>query len=407
MATIASVASRVINDSRGQPTVEVTVTDDLGNMATASLPNGASIGKYEAHIVDAQLAVTTINTVLAPKLLRFPLNAQEEIDRQLDEFNSRSVKEKMGVNTTLGISLAAARLMALSQNVPLYHYIYTISHSPGYSLPTPMFNLINGGKHATNNLDFQEYMVIPFGIKTFWEKMTAGKKIFQALSALLKEKQLDTHSGDEGGFAPNLSTNEEGMTFLVQAIQNAGYEPGKDVMLGSDIAASSLSPKYKASPESYMTLFKDFPLLSLEDPFKEDEWDAWLTLKRLMDQITDATHPHMLVGDDIFVGNKQKLTEGIQKLGANAVLIKMNQSSTLTQILECIELARKYNYVHIISHRSGETLDTFISDLAIGTAAAFIKAGAPNEQAPHRIVKYDRIVQVEEELTSASRGTNV
>ncbi len=395
MATIASVAGRVIKDSRGQPTVEVTVTDDQGKLATASLPVGSSVGKHEAHAVDAQTAVQTIANTLAPGLLRFPMRNQEEIDKKLLTFDPA----KIGVNSTLAISMACARLLAQTENVPLYHYLHVISKSPGYSLPTPMFNLINGGKHAKNNLDFQEYMVLPFGMRTFWEKLSAGKKIFLALGKILAERNLNLNVGDEGGYAPNLDTNEEGMGVLVQAIQNAGYNPGGDVMLGLDIAASSLPATYAPKPESYVAMFQNFPLLSLEDPFKEDEWAKWKSLKGMVDKITDDRHPHLLVGDDLFVSNKEKLKEGIQQNAANAVLIKINMAATLSEIIDCITLARDHNYIHIISHRSGETLDTFVSDLAVGSAAAFIKVGAPNEQAAHRIIKYERVVQIEEELT--------
>ncbi len=403
MAVIASIAGRIINDSRSQPTVEVTVTTDSGKLATASVPTGGSIGKYEAHMVDAETAVHTINSVIAPALLRMQLKDQQEIDDKLQTFDLSLTKEKLGVNSTLPISLACARLLAQFENVPLYHYIYTLSKSSGYSLPTPMFNLINGGKHAKNNLDFQEYMIVPLGLGTFWEKVSAGKKIFAELGKILSSKGLGVTMGDEGGYAPNLTTNEEGMGILVDAIKQAGYTPGQDVYLGLDIAASGLATTYAASVPSYLSLFQNFPLLSLEDPFKEDEWANWTELRHELDKITNPEHPHLLVGDDLFVGSSKKLKEGIEKVVANAILIKMNHAATLTEILESIALARKYNYVHIISHRSGETLDTFMSDLAIGTAAAFVKAGAPNDQAPHRIVKYERIMQVEEELAVVRR----
>lgn len=397
MALIASIAGRVINDSRGQPTVEVTVTDDKGRIATASLPSGSSVGKYEVEPVDAQAAVHTINSVIAPALLRQPLTSQSELDAKLMAFDN-SPDKRLGVNSLLGISLACARLIAQDKNIPLYHYIHTISGSPGFTLPTPMFNLLNGGKHAQNNLDFQEYMVVPLGFKTFHEKLAAGKKVFAALGTILYETGHVTEIGFEGGYAPNLSTNEEGLGMLVQAIESAGFVPGKDFVLGVDIAASALPPTYAATVDNYVSLFQNFPLFSMEDPFAEDEWDNWAKLKVQIDKLIEPGKPKLLVGDDLFVGNKERLLEGINRFSANAILIKMNQASTLIEILDAIKIAREHNYVHILSHRSGETLDSFVSDLAIGTAAAFIKGGSANEQAPERIVKYERIVEVEEEL---------
>ncbi|HEY1074153.1 MAG TPA: phosphopyruvate hydratase [Patescibacteria group bacterium] len=398
MAVIASVAARVINDSRGQPTIEVTVTDDKGRIATASLPSGSSLGKYEAVTQDAQQVVNSINKVIAPALLRQPLTDQATIDAKLRSFDDTANHEKLGVNSLLGISLACARLLAQDHNLSLYHYIFTISGGPGLTIPTPMFNLLNGGKHAENNLDFQEYMVIPIGFKTFHEKLAAGKKVFSALGTILSETGHITKIGAEGGYAPHLSTNEEGLGVLVQAIQSAGYEPGKDFVLGVDVAASALPPTYSATVDNYLALYRNFPLFSLEDPFVEDDWESWAKLKVGVDGLSEPGNPRLLVGDDLFVGNKDRLLEGVKKFSANAVLIKINQAGTLTEIIEAIKIAREHNYVHILSHRSGETLDSFVSDLAIGTAAAFIKAGSANEQAPERIVKYERLVEVEEEL---------
>lgn len=398
MAYIASITGRVIGDSRGQPTVEVTATDDQGHIATASLANGRSLGKYEAKTVEAESAVTTINTVITPALLRFPLADQRQLDLKLASFDSTPRREKIGVNATLAISLAGARLLAQGQKIPLYHLLYNLSGGPGYRLPTPMFNCINGGSHARNNLDFQEFLIIPQVGKAFWEKLAAGKKVFAALGALLGERHLERKSGDEGGYAPNLATNEEGLGLLVEAITKAGYEPGREISLGLDVAAASLPATYPATPANYLTLFRNFPLLTIEDPFPEDAWKKWQELRRLLASLSSGGHDHLLIGDDLFVTNHAKLEEGIRQEAANAVLIKPSQAASLTEILDCIALARQANYVHIISHRSGETLDTFVSDLAIGTAAPFLKAGAPNEQAAQRIVKYERVVQVEEEL---------
>lgn len=396
MAFIASVSSRVISDSRGESTVEVTMTDDQGRLATASLPLGSSIGKYEAGSVKASQAVASITDLLAPALLRRPLTSQRDLDVWLQEF-ARD-KQIKGVNTTLGVSLAAVRLLAQSQGVPLYRYLQTIAASPGFTLPTPMFNLINGGKHGHNNLDFQEYLVIPVGMKTFWEKLAAGRKIFASLGEILRQKGHDAPIGFEGGYAPNLTTNEEGFGFLVEAIKTAGFVPGKDVVLGADIAASSLPSGSTPAISDYEALMRNFPLYALEDPFGEDAWDDWIALRASLEKTRGDTQRFLLIGDDLFVANQQRLQAGIKKAAATAILIKMNQAGTLSEILDCINLARQADYTHILSHRSGETLDVFVSDLAVGTAAPFIKSGAPSDQAPERIVKYERLVEIEEEL---------
>lgn len=399
MPVVASIVGRSIRDSRGQSAVEVTVTDSDGRIATASVPSGSSLGKYEAVSLDADQAVQAINTAVAPQLLRTSLDSQKVIDDKLAALDTTPNHAQLGVNATLGISLACARLLAQAKNQPLYQYIHDISKSPGYTLPTPLFNVINGGKHANNNLDFQEYMVIPVSMKSFHEKLAAGRKIFNELGKLLEQHGHAVEIGAEGGYAPNLSTNEEGLGYLVQSIQNAGFTPGYDVWLGIDVAASALPPTFAPTSESYVSLYEDFPLLFLEDPFDEDEWEKWTDLKAKLAARSDAYHPYLLVGDDLFVGNSERLEQGIQKNAANAVLIKINQVGTLTELLECIAIAREHSYVHILSHRSGETLDSFVSDVAVGTAAAFIKAGAPNEQAPERSIKYDRVSEIEEEIT--------
>lgn len=398
MPLIASVSGRVINDSRGQQTVEVTVTDDQGRLATASLPAGSSVGKYEPVMVDAQTAVTTINTTLAPALLRTPLTTLEAVDTMLAGFDPTPNREKIGVNSLLGISLACARLFAQIENVPLYAYIQHVSSSPGYTLPNPVFNLINGGKHANNNLDFQEYMIIPHSMKSFHEKLSAGRRIFAALGNILHEAGLSTESGAEGGYAPTLDTNEQGLGYLVEAIKTAGFVPESDVFLGLDVAASALPPTYAATVESYHALLENFPIYWIEDPFREDNADEWQSFKRDIDTFEQAGRPKLLVGDDLFASSVERLSEGLEKQAANAVLIKMNQAGTLTEILKAIEVARTHGCTHALSNRSGETLDAFVSDLAVGTAAAFMKAGAPNDQAPERIIKYERVAEIEEEL---------
>lgn len=397
-SVIASLAGRTINDSRGQLAVEVTVTDEVGRVATASLPSGSSVSQYEPAVVDPATAVTTINTIIAPSLIRTSLEDQRAFDTKLQELDD-STDQTMGVNSLLGISFAVARLIAQMQNKPLYECIRQLGNFPGYSLPTPMFNLINGNKHADNNLDFQEYFVIPVSMPSFHEKFQAGKRIFAELGRILQESGHEITMGFEGGFAPNLETNEEGFRYLLKAIEAAGYIAGSDVFLGSDIAASSLPSTYSPSVANYISLFDNFPLLSIEDPFTEDDWDNWSQLKTELDKRSTQEIPRLLVGDDLFAGNKERILQGVQQAAANAVLIKINQASTLSAIIDSITTARENNLLHILSHRSGETLDPFVSDIAIGTGAAFIKAGSPNDRAPERIIKYERLMQVEEELT--------
>lgn len=399
MPVLTSILGRVINESRGQPTVEVTVSSDTGLIATASLPLGSSLGRYEAPIVSASQAVSTINSSLVSQLLRqsCDFNVIDQILNQIYIINP-----EIGVNSLLGISLAVARLQSQVENIPLYQFIRQISDSKGYTLPIPMFNLINGGKHASNNLDFQEYIIIPTSMPKFHEKLEAGRQIFSALQNILLESGYDVNVGYEGGFAPNLSTNEEGLGLLKQAIEKAGFEPGVDVWLGLDVAASSVEQSYKPSVDGYIDLFENFPLLSIEDPFVEDDWTNWQKLKEQLSRFDLPDRSRLLVGDDLFVGNRQRLEAGIVRYSANSLLIKICQSPTLTEILSTIKLAREHNYVSIVSHRSGDTLDSFIADLGVGTAATFIKAGAPNDSAPERMTKYERVVQIEEELGAQS-----
>lgn len=399
MPVLASITGRVINESRGQPTVEVTVSSDTGLIATASLPLGSSLGRYEAPIVPAQQAVSAITNTIAPQLLRQPCELSV-IDPILSQIYITA--PEIGVNSVLGISLATARLQSQVANIPLYQFIQQASGTKGYTLPAPMFNLINGGKHAANNLDFQEYIIIPTSMPTFYQKFEAGRKIFSKLGDVLTEAGYDIGMGYEGGFAPNLSTNEEGLGLLKQAIERAGFVPGVDVWLGLDVAASSLDQTYSPSVDGYIDLFENFPLLAIEDPFDEDDWTNWQLLKEKLSQSDLPNRSRLLIGDDLFVGNRQRLEAGIIRYCANSLLIKICQSPTLSEIISTIILAREHNYVSIVSHRSGDTLDSFIADLGVGTAATFIKAGAPNDSAPERMTKYERIVQIEEELGAQS-----
>lgn len=380
--------------------------NDAGFVATTSLPSGASVGKYEAVNVPAAVAVTNTERVVAPAIIGCTTADQADIDARLSALDSTPNRSKLGANSLLGTSLTAVKLAAIERDEPLYSYIQQISGSPGYTLPTPMLNLINGGAHATYNLDFQEFLVTPLGLKTFHEKLSAGRRIFIALGEVLKRRKLSALIGAEGGYAPNLETNEMAISFLVEAVKSAGYTPGKEVFVGIDVAASALPQTFNATVDAYKSLFDNYPLLSIEDPFREDEWDKWSALRRGLEAGQDQRGgwPRLIVGDDLFVTNTERLSEGINRYVANAILIKINQAATFTETIEAINLARKANYVHIISHRSGDTLDSFISDLAVGTAAAFIKAGAANDQAPERIVKYERIMRIEEELEIARTG---
>jgi enolase len=412
MTKIVEVTAREILDSRGNPTVEVEIFLESGHRGRASVPSGASTGKHEAlELRDndpkrylgkgVRKAVQNIHRVMAPKLLGMDVLDQKKIDRVMLQWDGTPNKSRLGANAILGVSLACSKAAANHLRLPLYQ------HLGGHSatrLPLPMMNILNGGAHADNNLDLQECMILPVGAKTFKEALRMGTEVFHHLKAILKAKGYKTSVGDEGGFAPDLRSNEEAFSLILEAIKKSGYRPGKEVALGIDAAATEfyrngayfLKAEKKSKRTSsemidyYEALIKKFPIVSIEDGLAEDDWKGWKAMTtRLGKKI-------QLVGDDLFVTNPNRLRRGIQGKVANAILIKLNQIGTLTETLEVIEIAKKANYRTIISHRSGETEDTTISDLVVGTNAGQIKTGAPSRT--DRVAKYNQLLRIEEEL---------
>ncbi len=412
MAIIVEVTAREILDSRGNPTVEVEILLKSGDRGRASVPSGASTGKHEAlELRDmdpkrylgkgVQKAVQHIRRVMAPKLLGMDVLDQKTIDRTMLQWDGTPNKSRLGANAILGVSLACARASANHLGIPLYQHFGGLS---AIRLPLPMMNILNGGAHADNNLDLQECMILPVGAKNFKEALRMGAEVFHHLKTILKGKGYKTSVGDEGGFAPNLRSNEEAFSLILEAIRKSGYQPGKEVALSIDAAATEfyrngayfLKAEKKAKRTSaemvdfYEDLIKKFPVVSIEDGLAEDDWDGW---KAMTDRLSTKIQ---LVGDDLFVTNPNRLTKGIRERVGNAILIKLNQIGTLTETLEVIEMAKKANYRTIISHRSGETEDTTISDLAVGTNAGQIKTGAPSRT--DRVAKYNQLLRIEEEL---------
>jgi enolase len=412
MSTIVELIGREIIDSRGNPTVEVEVILENGVMGRAAVPSGASTGSHEAlELRDkdpkrylgkgVQKAVQNIHRLISPKLMGMDVLDQKAIDRTMIKLDGTPHKIRLGANAILGVSLACAKAAANYLSIPLYQHLGGLSAT---QLPLPLMNILNGGVHADNNLDLQECMILPIGAKSFKEALRMGVEVFHHLKAILKEKGYKTSVGDEGGFAPDLRSNEEAFSLIVQAIQKAGYRPGEDVALGIDAAATEFyksgfyslkaekRPK-KSSAEMidyYESLMKKFPILSIEDGLAEDDWKGWKVLTaRLGNKI-------QLVGDDLFVTNPRRFSRGIQEGVANAILIKLNQIGSLTETLEVIEMAKRAGYRTIISHRSGETEDTTISDLAVGTNAGQIKTGATSRT--DRVAKYNQLIRIEEGL---------
>jgi len=405
---IADVHAREVLDSRGNPTVEVEVFLTDGSLGWAAVPSGASTGKHEAlELRDGderfggkgvRKAVENVNELIAPKVVGLPAFDQERLDRKLIELDGTENKSRLGANAILGVSLAAARAASASLGLPLFRYL---AGARPVSLPIPLLNVLNGGVHADNNLEIQEFMIVPLGAGTFAEAMRIGAEVFHTLKGLLKERGLSTAVGDEGGFAPELKNNRAALELLVEASERSGWRPGKDVYLAIDAAASSFfsgsNERYEFEGrklssgeliEIYEGWIKEFPIISLEDGLAEEDWEGWRELtSRLGEKV-------QLVGDDIFVTNPGRLQRGIEEGVANSILIKPNQIGTLTETLEAMELARKAGYTCIISHRSGETEDTFIADLAVGTAAGQIKAGSLSRS--ERIAKYNRLLRLEE-----------
>jgi len=406
------IRAREIIDSRGNPTVEADVTLSSGAFGRAAVPSGASTGEHEALELrdgDAdryggkgvQLAVQSIEERIAPALDGLIAADQIAIDRQLIELDGTPTKSKLGANAILAVSMAVARAAADDVGLPLYRYL---GGPMARTLPVPMMNILNGGAHATNTVDFQEYMVVPVGADTFADAVRMGAEVFHALKKVLVKRKLSTGVGDEGGFAPDLGTDEDALKVVVEAIESAGYAPGKEVAIALDCAASELfkAGKYTFKKsgagtksadgmiELYTRWLDEYPIVSIEDGLSEDDWDGWA---KLTSSLGDRVQ---LVGDDLFVTNTERLARGISSDVGNAILIKLNQIGTLTETLEAIEMARANGYQSIISHRSGETEDTFIADLAVATGAGQIKTGSASRT--DRVAKYNQLLRIEEQL---------
>ena len=409
---IKNVIGREILDSRGNPTVEVDVILENGVMGRAAVPSGASTGEREAlELRDGGdrfmgkgvlKAVENVNGPLRDLVIGMDASNQKELDYAMINLDGTPTKSKFGANAILGISMAAMKASANEEGKPLYKYVCEKFGNGKMSLPRPMMNIINGGAHADNKLDFQEYMIIPMA-DTIHERVRIGAEVFHNLKSVLKSKGLVTSVGDEGGFAPDLESNSEGFELIMEAIKKAGYEPGKDVCMAIDVAASEFykDGKYELVGEGrsltteelieyYEELVSKYPIISIEDPVDENDWDGFnLVTKRIGDKI-------QLVGDDLFVTNKVCLQMGIDHEAGNAILLKVNQIGTITETLETIELARSHNYATVISHRSGETEDTTIADLAVGLDLGQIKTGSMSRT--DRICKYNQLMRIEEEL---------
>jgi enolase len=418
--TIIDVVAREILDSRGNPTVEVDVLLDDGSFGRAAVPSGASTGAYEAvELRDTkkkrymgkgvEKAVSNVNDIITPEVLGMDGLCQEEIDKFLIELDGTKNKGKLGANAILGVSLAAAKAAAASVELPLYRYIGGCNANV---LPVPMMNILNGGKHADNNVDFQEFMVMPVGAKDFPEALRMGAEVFHTLKGVLKSKGYNTSVGDEGGFAPSLKSNEEAIEVILAAIKKAGYKAGKDIFIALDPASTEMwvksSKKYKffkSAPKKEVTSdamikhwagwVSKYPIVSIEDGLAEDDWAGWSKMTAKMgDKI-------QIVGDDLFVTNTERLAKGIKMGAANSILIKLNQIGTLTETLEAINLARRNGYTAVISHRSGETEDATIADLAVATGVGQIKTGSACRT--DRICKYNQLLRIHEELGSAAQ----
>ncbi len=409
---ISNIKAREIFDSRGNPTVEVDVILEEGIIGRAAVPSGASTGEHEAlELRDGDKkrlsgkgvlkAVNNVNDVISRKLQGMDVTRQGEIDRLMIDLDGTENKETLGANAILGVSLAAAKAASLAEQISLYQYL---GGEEANLLPFPLMNILNGGKHADNNVDIQEFMIVPVGGETFKDNFRIGVEVFHSLKKVLNEKGLNTSVGDEGGFAPDLKSNEEALEVIMRAIDLAGYKAGKDVSLALDPAASEFykNGKYILSAEKdkekssegmidfYERLINKFPIASIEDGLSEDDWDGW---KKMTERLGDKIQ---IVGDDLFVTNTQRLQRGIKENIANAILIKVNQIGTLTETLEAIKMAKEAGYGTVISHRSGETEDTAIADLAVATRAGQIKSGSASRT--DRVAKYNQLIRIEEEL---------
>ena len=416
MTDIIDVLAREIIDSRGNPTVEVEVTTSSGIVGRAAVPSGASTGKFEAvELRDedklrylgkgVQTAIKNVNETIANELEGIDVCEQKLIDEVLLQLDGTDNKSKLGANAILGVSMACAKAAAQACQLPLYRYLGGVF---AHTLPVPMMNILNGGQHADNNVDIQEFMVMPAGAGSFKEALRMGAETFHALKKVLHDKGLNTAVGDEGGFAPNLKSNEEALEVIIKAIETAGYKPGDDIMIALDVASSELykdgfyylnaesNPKKSAEEmiEYYSYLTSKYPIISIEDGLDEEDWEGW---KKLTDTLGKKVQ---LVGDDLFVTNTRRLMQGIDQKVANAILVKVNQIGTITETLDAVETAKRAGYTAIISHRSGETEDTTIADLAVATNAGQIKTGAPSRT--DRVAKYNQLLRIEEDLLDSS-----
>jgi enolase len=416
MSKIKSIKASEILDSRGNPTIAATVVLDSGTVGSAAVPSGASTGKYEAvelrdgdkarfNGLGVLKAVNNVNKDIAAALNGMDAAGQEAIDNTMIKMDGTADKSHLGANAILGVSLAVAHAAANDAKKPLYRYL---NDTKTYTLPVPMLNILNGGKHATNSTDLQEFMVVPAGVKTFHEALRMGAEVYQALKKVLKDKGLNTNVGDEGGFAPSLPTNRAAVDVIITAIEKAGYKPGKDCFVALDPASSEFydNGRYVLAREGvsyssqemvdfYVKLVNDYPICSIEDGMAEDDWEGWqLMTKKLGEKIH-------LIGDDLYVTNVTRISKGIKTKSSNAVLIKLNQIGSLTETIAAINMAQQVGWKAVVSHRSGETEDTTISDLATALNGGLIKTGAPCRS--ERTAKYNRLLKIEDELGANAR----
>ncbi len=419
MPFISDIYAREVLDSRGNPTVEVEVYTESGAFGRAIVPSGASTGEHEAvELRDGDKkrylgkgvlnAVHNVNEVIAPELVGIDVTNQVGIDKLMIELDGTKNKSKLGANAILGVSMAVARAAADFLGVELYQYLGGFNTK---QLPVPMMNIINGGSHADNNVDFQEFMILPVGAKSFKEAIRMGAEVFHNLKSVLKSKGYNTGVGDEGGFAPNLGSNEEALQVILEAIKKAGYVAGKDIYLGMDVASSEFynktTKKYVLAGEGgkeftseelsdfYAELVEKYPIISIEDGLDENDWEGWVYLSQKLGKKIQ------LVGDDLFVTNTEKLAKGIELGIANSILIKVNQIGTLTETFDAIEMAKRAGYTAVVSHRSGETEDTTIADIAVATNAGQIKTGSASRT--DRIAKYNQLLRIEDQLAETSQ----
>ena len=399
MAKIKKIKGRQVFDSRGNPTVEAEVFLKDGHFASAIVPSGASTGTYEAFELrdknnknylgkSVLKAVENINGPIKKALNNIDINDQKKIDKTLLDLDGTEQKKKLGANAILAVSIASCKLAAIEKNTPLYKYL---GNSKSYQLPIPLLNIINGGVHAKNNLDIQEFMIRPEKVKSFSEAIRRSFLVIQNLKGMVN----NTNVGDEGGFAPNLTNNEEAIELIIKAIKKSGFKPGEEISICLDVAANELNEK--KTIDYYYELTKKYPIKSIEDPFTEDDWKSWK-------KITKETNIQ-IVGDDLFATNISRLQKGIKEKAANAILIKPNQIGTVTETLEVIKFAQKNKFKTIISHRSGDSEDTFIADLAVGTKSSQIKTGSLSRS--ERVAKYNRLLRIEEELGKHAKMANI